>query len=123
MSHSIGSTSQECGGVGLGEDGIRHDEDGEGADGGDVCDPSPTEWTLDYDGADLLGGNVRIFPSSSILYEYLIELTMGPRIGPIERNVAAAGMAKPRCLGVQISASKPLRTAEGAAPKTPCLLI
>lgn len=45
--------------------------------------------------------------------------TVGPKIGPIARKVAAQGIAKPRCLGVQISASIPLKIAEGAAPKTP----
>ena len=50
-------------------------------------------------------------------------LTVGPRIGPIARKVAAQGIANPRCLGVQMSASMPLRIAEGAAPKTPFLLL
>jgi hypothetical protein len=45
--------------------------------------------------------------------------TVGPRMGPIARKVAAQGIANPRCLGVQMSASMPLRIAEGAAPKTP----
>lgn len=45
--------------------------------------------------------------------------TVGPRMGPIARKVAAQGIANPRCLGVQMSASIPLRIAEGAAPKTP----
>ena len=46
-------------------------------------------------------------------------LTIGLSIRLIERNVAAASIADPFGLGVYMSASVPLRTTEGAAPKTP----
>lgn len=41
-------------------------------------------------------------------------------MGPIVKKDPTAGIAKPRCLGVQISASVPERIDEGAAPKNPC---
>lgn len=44
----------------------------------------------------------------------------GPRIGPMVKKEPTVGIAKPRCLGVQISAMVPARIDEGAAPKKPC---
>lgn len=49
----------------------------------------------------------------------MTEPMMGPKIGPIIRNVPVQGMAKPRCFGVHMSARVPLSIADGAAPKTP----
>lgn len=49
----------------------------------------------------------------------MTEPMMGPKMGPIIRNVPVQGMEKPRCFGVQMSARVPLKIADGAAPKTP----
>lgn len=42
VSHSVRSAGEECRSVGLREEGKSYDKDNEGAEDGDVLDPSPT---------------------------------------------------------------------------------